>query len=51
MIYIGMDVSSKSFFVHGIDEKKLVIFEAGNQLKWISRTLKEMEGGSCCSSQ
>ena len=24
-------------------EKKLVIFEAGNQLKWIAKTLKEME--------
>jgi hypothetical protein len=60
MIYLGMDVSSKSFVVHGIDEKKrelvngkiassraglkgmipglrgekkLVIFEAGNQLR------------------
>lgn len=71
MIYLGMDISSKSFFVHGIDEKKrvlvngeiaptraglrgmikglgsqkkLVIFEAGNQLKWIAKTLKEMEG-------
>ena len=71
MIYIGMDISSKSFVVHGIDEKKrvlvngeieptraglkgmikglgvqkkLVIFEAGNQLKWIAKTLKDMEG-------
>ena len=71
MIYIGMDISSKSFVVHGIDEKKrvlvsgeieptrgglkglirglgsqkkLVIFEAGNQLKWIAKTLQEMEG-------
>jgi len=71
MIYLGMDISSKSFVVHGIDEKKrvlvkgeieptrgglkglikglgsqkkLVIFEAGNQLKWIAKTLKEMEG-------
>lgn len=25
-------------------QKKLVIFEAGNQLKWIAKTLKEMEG-------
>jgi len=25
MIYIGMDVSSKSFVVHGIDEKKRVL--------------------------
>jgi transposase len=66
-----MDISSKSFVVHGIDEKKrvlvngeieptraglkgmikglgvqkkLVIFEAGNQLKWIAKTLKDMEG-------
>jgi len=66
-----MDISSKNFVVHGIDEKKrvlvkgeieptrgglkglikglgsqkkLVIFEAGNQLKWIAKTLKEMEG-------
>jgi transposase len=64
MIYVGIDVSSKSFVVHAIDEKKkslyrgeveasrkglvelmkalgkekkLVVFEAGNQLKWISR--------------
>jgi len=71
MIYIGMDISSKGFVVHGIDEKKrvlvngeieptraglksmikglgvekkLVIFEAGNQLKWIAKTLKDMEG-------
>lgn len=71
MIYIGIDISSKSFVVHGIDErkrvlvndeieptrgglkglirglgtqKKLVIFEAGNQLKWIAKTLQEMEG-------
>jgi transposase len=71
MIYIGMDISSKSFIVHGINEKKrvlvtgeiaptraglkglikglgvqkkLVIFEAGNQLKWIAKTLQEMEG-------
>ncbi len=71
MIYLGMDISSKSFVVHGIDEKKrvlvkgeieptrgglkglikglgsqrkLVIFEAGNQLKWIAKALHEMEG-------
>jgi transposase len=71
MIYIGMDISSKSFVVHGVDErkrvlvnceieptvrglkrlmkglgtqKKLVIFEAGNQLKWVAKTLKEIEG-------
>src|SRR4030042_1255298 len=71
MIYIGMDISSKSFVVHGIDEKKrvlvngeieptraglkgmikglgvqkkLVIFEAGNRLKWIEKRLKGMGG-------
>jgi len=71
MIYLGMDVSSKSFVVHAINEKKqvvysgeveptryglkklikglggeekLVLFEAGNQLKWIALTLKEMAG-------
>jgi transposase len=69
MIYIGMDVSSKSFVVHGINDKKkvvlreeipatrsalkatigavgsgprLVVFEAGNQLKWIASTLKKI---------
>jgi len=67
MIYVGMDVSSKSFVVHAINEKKkvvfkgavepsreglgklmgrlgketkLVVFEAGNQLKWIALWLK-----------
>ena len=67
MIYIGMDISSKSFTVHAINEakrvvykgdikptrsglrgmlkelgtqSKLVVFEAGNQLKWIALTLK-----------
>lgn len=71
MIYIGIDVSSKSFSVHAIDEKKkvlfsdeiaptrtglramikglgidtkLVVFEAGNQLKWIALTLKKISG-------
>ena len=71
MIYIGMDVSSKEFMVHAIDEKKkiqfkrgieptrrglrklikdlgeerkLVVFEAGNQLKWVALTLKALEG-------
>jgi len=71
MIYIGMDVSSKSFTVHAINEAKklvfkgdisptrvglrgmidqlgnqtkLVIFEAGNQLKWIALTLKKIKG-------
>ena len=67
MIYIGMDVSSKSLTIHAIngrkqvlfkddirptksslkkmlsdlgDGPKLVVFEAGNQLKWIALTLK-----------
>lgn len=71
MIYIGMDISSKSFTVHAIDEakkvvfkgeisptrvglremmsrlgkqSKLVVFEAGNQLKWIALTLKKIKG-------
>lgn len=71
MIYIGMDVSSKSFVIHAIDGRKkkifsgeisptrvglrklikdlggankLVIFEAGNQMKWISLFLKKMKG-------
>jgi transposase len=71
MIYIGMDVSSKSFVIHGIDsrkrvvcreeiapckgsllgllerlgkEPKLVVFEAGNQLKWIAQALKKVDG-------
>jgi transposase len=71
MIYLGMDVSSKSFVVHAINERKqlvysgeieptkyglqklikelgeeekLVVFEAGNQLKWIALELKKMEG-------
>ena len=26
MIYLGMDISSKSFVVHAINEKKQVIF-------------------------
>lgn len=71
MYYVGMDVSSKSFVVHAINEKKKVvykgevkpsqaglwqmllnvgkgkkqvIFEAGNQTKWIFDYLKEQEG-------
>lgn len=71
MIYIGMDVSSKEFMVHAINEKKkiqykggieptrrglrgmvkslgkerkLIVLEAGNQLKWIVLTLKAIEG-------
>ena len=27
MIYIGMDISSKSFLVHAIDSKKKVVFK------------------------
>lgn len=71
MLYIGMDVSSKSFVVHAINEKKvvvfkgeieptrqglrkliaglgkqrkLIVFEAGNQLKWIARELSGHAG-------
>jgi transposase len=71
MIYVGMDVSSKSFVVHALDEKKrvvkkeeiaptrnalrklcseigveskLMVFEAGNQMKWIADTLKKQPG-------
>jgi transposase len=69
MIYVGMDVSCKSFMVHAINEKKkvvyrgeiassreglrrllkdlgedlkLVVFEAGNQMKWIALALKKL---------
>jgi len=71
MIYVGMDVSCKSFMVHAVNDKKkvvfkgeihptrtglkllmgalgpetkLVVFEAGNQLKWIALALKKMDG-------
>lgn len=71
MLYVGIDVSSKSFVVHAIDEKKrlvkreeiepeakalrklcrdlgrgskLMVFEAGNQMKWIADTLKKQPG-------
>lgn len=71
MIYIGIDISSKSLTVHAINgrkqlvfkgdipptrsslkkmvselgaEPKLVVFEAGNQLKWIALTLKKISG-------
>jgi transposase len=74
MVYVGMDVSSKSFVVHAIDERKrvvwrgavaptrsglkramresgegpkLVVFEAGNQMKWIARELGRMKGVTC----
>ncbi len=73
MVYVGMDVSSKSFVVHAIDERKRVVwrgevaasrsglkramaavgeppkrvvFEAGNQMKWIARELGKMAGVS-----
>jgi transposase len=71
MIYIGMDVSSKEFVIHAIDQRqqkvfegrvapsraglrelvkslgidrKLFVFEAGNQMKWIALTLMKQEG-------
>jgi transposase len=71
MIYVGMDISSKSFVVHAIDsnnkivfrneikptrqglhkmikqlgrQTKLVVFEAGNQLKWVALELKKIRG-------
>lgn len=71
MIYIGIDISSNSFMVHAINEKKavvfkeeikptrtglkkmieklgkqtkLVVFEAGNQLKWVALTLSKIPG-------
>jgi transposase len=71
MIYVGMDISSKSFMVHAIDSKKkivfnreikptrgglrqmvkglgrqtkMVVFEAGNQLKWVALELKQIRG-------
>jgi transposase len=70
MVYVGMDVSSKSLVVHALDERKrvvwrgevaptasglkralreigagakLVVFEAGNQMKWIARELGRMK--------
>lgn len=69
MLYVGMDVSSKSFVIYAITERKrvvmsdeitptrdglrkmidtlgketkLVVFEAGNQMKWIAETLKRI---------
>ena len=71
MIYVGMDISSKSFMVHAIDssnkvvfrgeikptrqglcrmiqqlgrQTKLIVFEAGNQLKWVALELKKIKG-------
>lgn len=70
MIYVGMDISSKSFMVHAINERKrevfkgeispsrpslkglieelpagpkVVVYEAGNQMKWVSLALKKMK--------
>jgi transposase len=71
MLYVGIDLSSKSFVVHAINERKrvvlrkevapsreglrgiqrelgsgakLVVFEAGNQLKWVADFWKKQEG-------
>lgn len=71
MIYVGMDISSKSFMVHAVNMKKkvvynneikptraglckmikdlgrqtkLVVFEAGNQLKWVALELRRIKG-------
>ena len=71
MIYIGIDISSKSFMVHAINQHKrvifneeikptrsglkemieklgqqtkLVVFEAGNQLKWVALALLKIPG-------
>jgi transposase len=68
MIYVGMDVSSKSFVIHAVNgkkavkyrgeieptkaglkslveelgaEKKYIVMEAGNQLKWIAQRLNK----------
>lgn len=70
MIYVGMDVSSKSFEIYAVNakgkrvfkgaieptrmglkklieglgrEKKVFVFEAGNQMKWIAETLKKAD--------
>lgn len=70
MNYVGMDISSKSFMVHAIDNRKkklleaeigpsreglrqmlkqlpvgpkIVAYEAGNQMKWVSLFLKKQE--------
>ncbi len=69
VIYVGMDLSSKEFVIHAIDErkkvvlkasiaptkkairelisslgieKKLFVFEAGNQMKWIASYFKKL---------
>lgn len=72
MIFVGMDISSKSFVVHAVKDNKkvvingqsyspnkaglrkmlsdlgkqtkLIVIEAGNQLKWIALYLKKQEG-------
>ena len=71
MMYIGIDVSSKSFVAHAVNERKkvvfkgevsptrsglqkiltscgkeqkVVVFEAGNQLKWIALYLQKQVG-------
>ncbi len=70
MMYVGIDVSSKSFVIHAVDrqkrtvyqgeiaptkatllqlvadlgpERKKVVFEAGNQMKWLAETLQGCE--------
>lgn len=70
MIYVGMDISSKDFMIHAIDErkkvkfkgaisptrkslrelvdnlgqeKKVFIFESGNQMKWIADFFKSQD--------
>ncbi len=70
MIYVGMDVSSKDFVIHAIDDKgkikfkgsiapsraglesligslgiqkKLFVYEAGNQMRWIHDYLKKQK--------
>lgn len=71
MNYVGMDLSSKSFMIHAINNRKkrlleeeiaptreavrrmlkqlpagpkVVAFEAGNQMKWVSLFLKKQDG-------
>jgi hypothetical protein len=78
MVYLGMDVSNKSFVLHVIDERrrvvwrgevgptpsglkramrtigaqaKVVVFEAGNQMKWIARELGRMTSGGSWRSR
>jgi transposase len=69
MIYVGLDIASKSFVVHAVNDKKAVLYmgsveptraglrglhaalpednilyvsEAGNQMKWIAATLRQL---------